>query len=82
MAKKPTGITLEVAQMHLDAWLKAELEVSINQTYTIGGKTFTRAELAQIRREIDYWRNIIASLNNAKKHRGRNRTYRIVPRDL
>lgn len=82
MAKKQTGITLEVAQKHLEAFLNAELEISINQHYTIAGKTYTRADLAQVREEIKYWRNIVAELNNAKKHRGRNRAYRIVPRDL
>lgn len=82
MAKKQTGITLEVAQKHLEAWLNAELEVSINQSYTIAGKAFTRANLGEIRKEIEYWKNTVASLKNAQKHRGRNRAYRIVPRDL
>lgn len=82
MAKKQTGITLEVAEKHLEAWLNAELEVSINQSYTIAGKAFTRANLGEIRKQIDYWRNVVTSLKNAKKHKGRNRAYRIVPRDL
>ena len=82
MGKKFTGLTLEIAQTHLEAWLKAELEVSINQSYTIAGKAFTRADLGQIRKEIDYWKNVVAGMNNVKKHRGRNRVYRIVPRDL
>lgn len=82
MAKKQAGITLEVAQKHLEAFLNAELEISINQHYAIAGKTYTRADLAQVREEIKYWRNIVAELNNAKKHKGRNRAYRIVPRDL
>lgn len=76
------GITLEIANKHLEAWLNAELEVSINQSYTIAGKSFTRADLGEIRKQIDYWRNMVAALNNAAKHKGRNRVYRIVPRDL
>ena len=36
------GITLEIARAHLEAWLNAELEVSVNQSYTIAGKSFTR----------------------------------------
>lgn len=80
--KEFEGITLEIANKHLEAWLNAELEVSINQSYTIAGKSFTRADLGEIRKQIDYWKNIVAQLNNAAKHKGRNRIYRIVPRDL
>ena len=80
--KEFKGITLEMAQKHLKAWLNAELEVSVNQSYTIAGKTFTRADLGEIREQIDYWRNVVAELNNVKKHKGRNRIYRVVPRDL
>ena len=35
------AITLEVAKKHLEMWLEAESEVAINQSYTIGGKSFT-----------------------------------------
>lgn len=80
--KEFEGITLEIANKHLEAWLNAELEVSVNQSYTIAGKSFTRADLGEIRKQIDYWKNIVAQLNNAAKHKGRNRIYRIVPRDL
>lgn len=80
--KEFKGITLEIAQKHLEAWLNAELEVSVNQAYTIEGKSFTRADLGEIREQIDYWRNVVANLNNVKKHKGRNRIYRVVPRDL
>lgn len=43
------GITLEIAQKHLDAWLEAELACTTNQSYTIGSRTLTRADLAEIR---------------------------------
>ena len=36
-----TGITLEIAEKHLDAWLEAELAVTTNQSYTIGSRTNT-----------------------------------------
>ena len=69
-----TGITLEIAEKHLDAWLEAELAVTTNQSYTIGSRTLTRANLSEIRKQ-----NV---LQNAANRKGRNRTYRIVPRDL
>lgn len=76
------AITLETAKKHLEMWLEAESEVAINQAYTIGGKSFTRANLGEIRKQIEYWSNKVSALENVAKNKGRNRTYRIVPRDL
>ena len=76
------GITLEIAQKHLDAWLEAELACTTNQSYTIGSRTLTRADLAEIRNTIKYWAGIVTRLEAARKYGGRNRTMRIMPRDL
>lgn len=76
------AITLETAKKHLEMWLEAESEVAINQSYTIGGKSFTRANLGEIRKQIEYWSNKVQALENIAKRRGRNRVYRVVPRDL
>lgn len=46
------------------------------------GKSFTRADLGEIRRQIEYWSNKVSALENVAKNKGRNRVYRIVPRDL
>ena len=76
------AITLETAKRHLDMWLEAETQVAINQSYTIGGKSFTRANLSEIRKQVEYWSNKVAELQNIAKKKGRNKVYRIVPRDL
>lgn len=76
------GITLKTAQRHLDAWLEAELAVTNAQSYTIGSRTMTKANLPEIRKTIDYWNKKVVELENAQKHGGRNRVYRAVPRDL
>ena len=76
------GITLETAKKHLDAWLEAELAVTNAQSYTIGSRTMTKANLAEIRKSIDYWNGKVIALENAQKRGGRNRAYRVVPRDL
>ena len=76
------GITLEIAQKHLDAWLEAELACTTNQSYTIGSRTLTRADLAEIGNTIKYWAGIVTKLEAARKYGGRNRTMRIMPRDL
>lgn len=38
--------------------------------------------MAEIRKQIEYWSNKVAELENLAKKKGRNRVYRIVPRDL
>jgi len=76
------AITLETAKKHLEMWLEAESEVAINQAYTIGGKSFTRANLGEIRKQIEYWENKVQELENIAKRKGRNRIYRVVSRDL
>ena len=76
------SISLETAKKHLETWLEAETEVAINQAYTIGGKSFTRANLGEIRKQIEYWNNKVSALENLAENKGRNRVYRIVPRDL
>lgn len=76
------GISLEIAKKHLNAWLAAELEVTTHQSYTIGSRSLTKANLSEIRQQIEYWRNQVARLENIEKRGGRNRVFRAVPRDL
>ena len=76
------GISVEIAKKHLDAWLTAELEVTTHQSYTIGSRSLTKANLSEIRQQIEYWRNQVARLENIEKRGGRNRVFRAVPRDL
>ena len=76
------GITLEIAKEHLNTWLKAELNVSTNQSYQIGTRMLTRANLKEIRNTIKFWEDKIAQIEIISNRRGRNRVYRAVPRDL
>ena len=76
------GVTLEIAKKHLDAWITAELEVTTHQSYTIGSRSLTKANLSEIRKQIQFWENEVARLENISKRGGRNRVFRAVPRDL
>jgi len=49
------GITLAQAQAKLTAWMAADAAVASGQSYTIGGRSLTRAQSAEIRNNIDYW---------------------------
>jgi hypothetical protein len=75
------GITLETAQRHLDTWLEAEATIATGQAYTIGSRSLTRANLADVRKQIDYWQAKVVALTNTEKGKGRNRVYRAMPMD-
>lgn len=72
----------QIAEEHYKQWLKAELEVTTHQAYTIGSRSLTRANLGEIRKQIEYWAKQIDKFDNIIKNGGRNRVYRVVPRDL
>ena len=42
------GITLETAQKQLDLWIAAEEKVTHGQSYQIGNRSLTYADLTQI----------------------------------
>lgn len=72
----------KLATERLQMWLDAEAAISTGQAYQIGQRSLTRADLANVRKQIEYWSGKLAEAENAEKHKGRNRTYRFVPRDL
>ncbi|MCL2356629.1 MAG: DUF6148 family protein [Defluviitaleaceae bacterium] len=77
------GITLQIARQHLAEWLKAELILTEGgQSYQMGSRMLTRASLREIRNEIKFWHDKVQEFELIKKHGGRNRVIRAVPRDL
>ena len=57
------GLDLATAQAHLDQWIAADLAVATVQSYTIGGRSLTRANAAEIRKNIDYWNRWVQRLS-------------------
>lgn len=85
MARRKTksyGITKQIAEEHLHAWLEAEMAVTTSQSYQIGGRQLTRADLGEIRKQIEYWSNKVENLTAAEERGGRSRMFRAVPRDF
>lgn len=74
--------TLEQAKQHLQAWMQAELAVTTGQSYRIGTRQLTRANLGEITNQIKFWGNEVNKLEAYVKRKGTNRVYRVVPRDL
>jgi len=75
-------VTLDRAKLHLEAWLDAELAVSQGQAYTIGSRSLTRANLSEIRKQIDYWKKNVDELEIVEKGGRVRRTKRFIPRDI
>lgn len=71
------GITLEQAEARLAEYLSAEQAVLTNQSYTIGGRSLTRADLATIQEGIKLWDERAKQLGALAVGRTRART--IVP---
>lgn len=72
----------ELCEKRVKLWLKAEEAVATGQSYQIGSRRLTRADLPSVRQELEYWAGKLQEAENEKKSGGRNRVYRFVPRDL
>lgn len=56
------SITLTQAQTALQNWIDADVAASSNQSYTIGGRSISRVDAAEIRNNINYWSKNVAAL--------------------
>lgn len=72
---------LEIAREHYRMWLEAEEEIALDQAYSIGSQSLTRADLGKVAQRLEYWRNRIAALEKLEKGKGRSRIYRVIPRE-
>lgn len=59
------GITLEQAQQQLDLWVAADTAVASGQSYSIGGRSLTRANAAEITNKINYWNGWVSKLSRS-----------------
>ena len=74
-------LSKEICEKHLDAWLQAELAITNGQSYDIGSRKLTRANLTEIRNTIEYWSGKLAEAKNLETNRGRGKVRRVIPRD-
>lgn len=58
------GITLAQAQAQFDLYLTAEQKVLEGQSYSIGSRQLTRANLQEIREGITYWNSKVNELTS------------------
>jgi uncharacterized small protein (DUF1192 family) len=72
--------TLEQAKTHLQAFLEAEIAVATGQSYRIGSRSLTRANLSEIKERINFWKNEVERLESGRPKGIRQ--MRVVIRDL
>lgn len=72
----------EFCKQRLKIWLAAEEAIATGQRYQIEGRSLTRADLYDVRKEMEYWAGKLAEAENEEQHGGRNRVYRFVPHDV
>ncbi len=72
----------KICEEKLKTWLAAEQAIATGQSYQIGSRMLTRADLKAVREEMEYWAKNLAAVENEENHRGgRNHFYQFVPRD-
>ena len=71
--------TKEFVQERLKMWWDAEAAIATGQSYKIGSRELRRADLSEIRKQIEWWEKKLAEL---EKTGGLRRTFRAVPRDI
>lgn len=72
----------ELCKKKLKTWLAAEEAVATGQSYQIGTRMLTRADLKQIREQMEYWGRRLKEAEAEEVCGSRNRTFRVTPRDL
>lgn len=65
------GITLAQAQTQLAAYLAAETAVLAGQSYEIGGRKLTRADLEFIQKGTEIWNQRVVNLSGQQNGYGR-----------
>ena len=60
------GITLAQAEAKLESYLSAETTVLSNQSYSIEGRTLTRANLKEIQDGITAWERRVKRLSGGR----------------
>lgn len=65
--KSYRGIPYEVAKQKLQMWLDAMDTIATGQSYTIGSRSLTRANLNDIQNQIEYWSSIVTKCETGHK---------------
>ena len=71
--------TVEECRKHLQSWLDADFALATGKSYQIGTQNLTRANAAEVRERIEYWKKQLELAQNGGKRR---KIYGVIPRDI
>lgn len=71
------SISVAKATELLDLWLGADAAVASGQSYSIGNRSLTRADAADITEKIKFYADLCDKLS-----RGGTRVQKVIPRDI
>lgn len=71
----------KLCEQKLNTWLAAEEAIATGQSYQMGTRMLTRANLNAVREEIEYWSANLIRAEAEEQRGGRNRIFQFVPRD-
>ena len=74
--------SVEFCKRKLNTWLAAEEAIATGQRYQIEGRSLTRADLYDVRKEIEFWEGKLAVAAAEEQYGGRNQVFRAVIRDV
>ena len=74
--------SVEFCKRKLNTWLAAEEAIATGQRYQIEGRSLTRADLCDVRKEIEFWEGKLAVAAAEEQYGGRNQVFRAVIRDV
>ena len=82
MDRERLKLRIDKTEKALEAYYDAELAiVGGAQSYSVGSRSLTRANLAEVRKTIADLENLLENLKNQLEGRGRNRMIKGVPLD-
>ena len=58
----------ELCRQRLKIWLAAEEAIATGQRYQIEGRSLTRADLYDVRKELEYWAGKLAEAESEEKN--------------
>lgn len=69
-----TAISQETAEQKLAMWLEALDKIATGQSYTINGRSLSRADLGKVQEQIEFWERRVI-----KAQRGGIRMRQVIP---
>ena len=71
--------TVEECRKHLQSWLDADLALATGKSYQMGTQNLTRANAAEVKERIEYWKKNLELAQNGGRKR---KIYGVIPRDI